>query len=455
MRSSPSGVGRGSVWSCTNGKCARLRLPVGGLGSCLLALCLSASVAAAQTAKQDTVTARADKGYGPLGIELDEIAGEIGLLDKRRIETKDSGLASFLVFPKLELDTTHESNLFRDDKNEVDDQIFRVQPSLLLASDWTRHYFRFFAGGDLGFHRRTTSENFEDFRASADGGVDVTDDTQVNAMLGFARGHESRERQDDPGGNVDPIVSYESKARLGGKYVGGPGLLRGDVEARNLDFQDSDGFDADERDRAEYRATMRIGYELLPGTTFFVEPQGILIDYDREFDNSGFEQGSHGYSVLAGTTWDASGVTFFEAAVGYLQRSFEESRFDTFDGINFSLKMIWNPTDMLTVTANAGRKVEQTSLSRSSSILTSFGDAKVDYGLLDSLILSLGVAFRNEDTQETERDDDVLNASLGARYLISRNWYAGMRYGYSQRSSNEDRNDFINHAISLRLGAQF
>ena len=416
---------------------------------------LTVTAAGAQTAKQDTVTARAEQGYGPLGIELDEIAGGVGLLDDRAVETKESGLASFLVFPRLELDTTHETNLFRDNDNEVDDQIFRVKPSLSVASDWSRHFFRFFAGGDLGFHRRTSSENFEDFRVAADGGVDVTGEAQANASLGFARRHESRERQDDPGRGVEPIVSYESKARLGGKYTGGPGLLRGSIEARNLDFQDSDGFDADERDRNEYTSTVRLGYEFLPGTTLFVEPQGTLVDYDREFDNAGFEQGSHGYSVLAGATWDASGVTFFEAAAGYLERSFEESRFDTFNGFNFALKMIWNPTDMLTVTANAGREVEQTSVTRSSSILTTFGNARIDYGLLDNLILSLSLSYRNEDTRETTRDDDVLDASLSAKYLINRNFYAGMRYGYAQRDSTSDQNDFTNHAVSLRLGTQF
>jgi hypothetical protein len=272
-------------------------------------------------------------------------------------------------------------------------------------------------------------------------------------MIGAQR-HEKRGDPDDPGVAVAPIVFHEGTAKLGAEYGGDPVLLRGGLESTVLDFQDSGAFDADERDRIEHRANFRVGYEFVPGTTIFLEGKGNLRRFRNGHDNLGFRQNSQGYEVLLGGTWDVSGVTFAEFGVGFLSQSYDEAAFSTIRAFNASGKLVWNPTDLLTVTAKLERTVRETQEVGVAGILTSRFNAMVDYEFMESTVLSLGFGYQLGDYRGGDRVDHGYSAKLGAKYLINRNLFSEFAIQYDRRDSNLAGQDFKSTQFSARVGAQ-
>jgi hypothetical protein len=245
-----------------------------------------------KTALDDAVRTRPHPLPGPIGIELDEVLGSVGILSARTVENKSSPLSSFVVHPKFETDIRHETNLYYESSNTVADQTLVLRPGLLISSDWANHEAKLTAGGEVGIHRRTSSEDYQDAYAGFDGRMDVTDAFRTSLGIRLERRHESRGRPDDPGRKVDPIVDYAQIYRLGAEYKPDRFLVRGTASTTILSYVDSPGFDAADRDRQEYNGALRLGYETLPGTTAFVEGRSNLIDYRRNVDAFGFRQGA-------------------------------------------------------------------------------------------------------------------------------------------------------------------
>jgi hypothetical protein len=407
------------------------------------------------TAKDDAVRNRPHPLPGPVGIELDEILGHIGLLSASTVENKSSPLSSFLVHPKAEAEVRHETNLYYEKDNPVADQTAVLRPELAIVSDWANHDFKFGAGGEIGIHRRASSEDYQDAFVGLDGRIDVTDELRAYAGARLERRHESRGRPDDPGRAVDPIVDYAQLYKLGGEYKPDRFLFRGDLSTTVLSYVDSAGFDGGERDRQDYNAALRLGYELLPGTTSFIEQRANLIDYRRDVDAFGFRQGAHGYETLAGATWHISGVTFAELAAGYLLEEYDEGRFQPVKGPTFSATITWNATDLMTLTANGARTIEETASAEASGIFVTSANVAADFELRYDLILTLAVRYRNEDTRGLDRKEDVVGAFLEASYRLDPNLYASFRFDHSQRFSAERLREYSAETVSTRIGVQF
>jgi hypothetical protein len=407
------------------------------------------------TARDDSVRVRPHPLPGPIGVELDEIFGLVGLLSAEEVANKSSPLASFLVHPRLETDVRHESNLYYERDNPVADQTLVVRPQIAVVSDWANHELKAAAGGDIGIHRRTSSEDYQDAFFALDGRMDVTGDLHTIAGARLARRHESRGRPDDPGRAVDPVVAYAQTYRVGAEFKPDPYLLRGEVATELLNYLDAAGFDGDERDRRAVRGSLRLGYAFVPGTTAFVEQRANAIRYRRRIDNGGFLQGSHGYETLVGATWNVSGVTFAETAAGYLIARYDEPRFGTIEGPTFSLTLLWNATDLLTVTANGARSIEETATPDISGILVTSAGLTADFELGTDLILTLAAAYRNEESRGIDRTEDVINALVEASYRFDSNVYAALRFEHARRFSGEPARGYSAEIVTGRLGVQY
>jgi len=408
-----------------------------------------------KTALDDAVRTRPHPMPGPIGIELDEALATVGLLSASTVENKSSPLASFVVHPKVETDFRHETNLYYEKNDVVADQTFVLRPELTVASDWANHELRAAAGGEAGIHRRTSSEDYQDAYFSLEGRVDVTDELRTRAGARLERRHESRGRPDDPGRAVEPIVDYAQHYRLGIEYKPDRFLIRGDASTTVLTYVDSAGFDGGDRDRQDYNGALRFGYELLPGTTAFVEERTNLIDYRRDVDAFGFRQGAHGYETLVGATWHVSGVTFAELAAGYLVERYDETRFNTIKGPTFSATVTWNATDLMTLTLNGARTIEETASADASGIFVTSASLTSDFEVRDDLILTLGLRYRNEDTRGLDRTEDVLAALFDATYRFDPNFYGSLRFDHSQRFSAESQREYTAETIAARVGVQF
>ena len=83
------------------------------------------------------------------------------------------------------------------------------------------------------------------------------------------------------------------------------------------------------------------------------------------------------------------------------------------------------------------RTVNETTVLGAASALTSSFGLRVDYGILENLILDAGADLDIESFDGIDREDKNLEMKLGAEYLIGANFIAAAKYSYEERFSDE------------------
>jgi len=390
--------------------------------------------ARAQTALEDSVARRPRPDFEPIGI----VAGPAG---------------SFLLFPALELQTRYTDNLFSTDSGTISDEIFVIKPEIKLRSDWDNHALNLAIGARNAHHVENPNEDWTDANFNADGRYDIADLGRLRAALTLERRHEARSSPDDPG-NPNPTIFYRGVAEIGGEYNPDALLLRLAVKAQRHDFRNNGSTNNDDRDRTIVEVRGRAGYEFTPGTTAFVEGALDNRDFDQKIDDAGFKRSSDGYEVLAGMTLDLSGVTFAELGVGYRRQRFDDPLLSDVQGISFAGRLLWNPTDLLSLSARLRRLINETTLSGASGVFTSVFSLKADYEAADNLLFDAKVTLTLQEFDGIQRQDDSLSFEFGGKYLIGPNLYAGARYSLENRASDAIGSDFTENRIRVFIGAR-
>lgn len=418
-----------------------------------LFLMLAALPAAAQTAEQDSVRGRSRPEFAPLGLELDQLFGSLGLMDRETVQNKSSALSSFVVYPKAEVSANYESNLFRD-ASKQSDRILVFSPGFAVRSDWVNHALAFTLDTDIGRHDRHPSEDYNDVRATLNGRFDAADNLKLDGLVQIGQEHQRRGTLLDNGRTSAALVYRQSVAGFGARYTDDRLLVHPEFKITGERYQSTTGQSNADLDRVVTELKTRVAYELLPGTAAFVEPSYNNRDYRLQRDFNGYLQNSHGYQMLVGVTWDVSGVTFLEFGTGYLRQEFDDPTFGTIQGPALSGRMVWNPLDSLTLDLRVARDVEERRQPVVAGVLVTSLRSRLDYEMLYNLILSLRFDYADEADQNTSRDDNRFNTGFEARYLVNQNWYAGLVAGYEKLNSSLADAGYSNVLLSLRLGAQ-
>jgi hypothetical protein len=221
------------------------------------------------------------------------------------------------------------------------------------------------------------------------------------------------------------------------------------------DIIEVDRLDAAAGDTIELDEVLLVGGKKVHVGTPFVEGAVDLRDLDDAADDNGFRRDSEGYEILVGATLDVSGVTFVELSGGYRRQAFDDPRLDDAAGFSFDGRVVWNPTDLLSLTARARRLVRETTVSNASSAFTSVFALSADYELLDNLVLNARLGYEIEDFQGIDREDDLLTFDLGARYLVGPNFSLGATYGFESRESDVAADDYTANTLRVFASVQF
>ena len=406
----------------------------------------------AQDAANETVERRKRPDFEPLGLDLDRMLYGPERTP-RGARSPGGALGSFIVYPKLEVDTFWEDNIFRTQNDRRDDFIFRIKPSIAIVSDWDRHAVGLTASAAFDRYARYHSENTEEYQTEANGRLDITEDLALSAKAGFAHLTETRGSINDPGPLFEPTRYNVYSAQTSLEYSGAL-FVRPTFDFRRLVYEDNNGIDYSDRDLNQYGVRLRIGTGLTPDTMIFVEPGYNWREHDRSIDNQGYRRDSEGYQILGGIAWNVSDVTKVEVAIGYMSQEYEDKRLGRVSGVAAQGEIIWNATDNITVTGLLRRSIEETNIAGVSGVLVTLGQAGFQYEFADNLYGIARVAFGAYDYGSVDRDDAVLQVGIGLTYFLTRNFYGGIGYEYTVRDSNQVGQDFRNNRVMLRLGAQ-
>ena len=388
-------------------------------------------------------------------------AQELDVTKRPRPEYDAAGLraGSFLIFPKTTISETYNTNIYATENNTADDFITRLSPEITVNSDWNNHALNARAFVDHAFYASHNDEDYTDYGLLADGRIDIQRSAYLFAGGGAEHLHEDRGSENAVNG-TDPTEFDRYTANLGGTYK--PNRLGVTLEGnwKNLDFDDvstSTGatINNDDRDRDVYGERLRIGYDVQPGYTAFIQGSLNQRDYDSVPDDNGFNRNSDGYRVDAGIEVRLSNVIDAEFFGGYFNQNYDDARFSDVSAFDAGARVLWSVNPLTTVKASLARSVEETVQINSSSYVATIAEVGVDYELRRNILIGAGGSFSNNDYQGISRNDDVWRLNLNGKYLINRRFFVGATVGYADRDSNTANKSYEQFTAGAFVGAQF
>jgi hypothetical protein len=380
--------------------------------------------------------------------------------DRPEVDALGMMVGDFWLFPALGVETYHNDNIFATNVREESDSILRIKPELDLESNWNRHMLNLTASADIGRYRDNDSEDFEDYRISIDGRLDVQGEDTLTGKVGYARKHVLRSSPNDQNGK-EPTTYDVGSASTAYRKRFNRFSFRVGAEFERRDYNDVKSplgkkINNDDQDRDELEGLVQLNYDISPQYSVFLRTRYNTIDYDDTFDSRGLQRSSDGYKIVVGTELRLTGLLYGEVFAGYGKRNYDDSTLKNIDEPTGGVSLTWLPTQLTTVTFSVERYVSETVVSATSGILSTKGAVVVDHELLRSLLLQARLSTSEDDFEGINRNDTYVGAGFGANYLMNRHLYLSLNYDYLDRDSDvpTGRQDFTSNVIWLGIRGQ-
>ncbi|MFN0264687.1 outer membrane beta-barrel protein [Tepidamorphus sp. 3E244] len=334
--------------------------------------------------------ARDDDAYAPLGIRA----------------------GSFIVRPSVELRAGHTSS------SSEDTDFLRLEPELVVESDWIRHQFNARA---TVRHEESDGDPSSDTRVDgrAELRLDVNRDMVANFELNMSRDRVNPSDPDLPATaleetEVDEIGFVAQLSRRFGRFLA---TISGSVtDYAYGDTAISGGgpaVDGSEQDYRAWEAGLRLDYESTDRLGLFTEVAVNTRDYDRDVSSGGLRLGSDGVSVLGGVTFGGGGRLRGEAGIGYQFQRPDEPTFGDVHAFLARAAILYEASALTTLSFTADTEIDDT-IGGSGSVTVHTLRAGVAHALRRNVLLTAGVGARFEGSATT------LSAEAGAEYKLNR-----------------------------------
>lgn len=382
---------------------------------------------------------------------------------------------SFLFYPTIEGSVKYDSNIYKaragvtqSNAGEIDDFIFQIKPGFNLTSDWNQNAFSFYADADIAKYGDNSGEDYEDFNVGANGRIDVSRGTFINYGASYSDKHEDRGSPDTTTNAAEQTVYESFKANVG--FVRDLSLvsLAVDGNYEKLDFDDvalnSGGtLNNDDRDRERWAGSVRLGYEVDQYYETFVKFSANRVEYDDSQEDGGPQRNSDGWEVVAGAAFDITGTSQGEIFGGYVKQNYDSDSLEGVDDFTFGASLLWSPTGLTSVRTSVSRSVTETTLTEvintvntpAAGILGTLFNLQLEHELQRNVLLKGTATYTRQDFKNINRADDLFNASLGARYLLNRNFAVDATYTFDARDTTVALQDYKSHIFMVSLRSQW
>ena len=447
-----------------------IKRTIAGICGAVAALCVATGACAQTTdapVNPDDEAPLETFAWSPFQVDDYNRGRNVSVLARDRPEYDASGIpvGGFIIFPKLVASTEFNSNALASDTGAQSDWTFRLDPSLLIQSNWNRHELE--VGGDVQAtqNARFSSNNELAWRFHADGRLDIHGNSYVAALVDVRKLYIERSDTDFPQNATGPTAYYSYGALLKGVYEYDRVRLTGTLAAYYLDYGVTPGLngtpvDQNYRDNTFLTADGRAEYGFTPEVAGFAELSESAVQYRAPAGPFGPNPNANETDFLVGANFDIAHLARGEAAIGVLDRSYGPRQYKGNVGLAANGKVEYFPMDRLTLTASARRALVETIYGFGTKISPGYIDTggrfEADYELKYNLILTGRIDQSVENYQEVDRNDVVGLYSIGGTYLINRNLGFNLSYRrYDRASSGADHyRSFGGNEVFLTLVLQ-
>jgi hypothetical protein len=414
-------------------------------------LLLSGTAAFAQQPQQINVPVRGQSRYEDPVFSADVPRGlSVFERDRPDFQPPEIRAGSFFINPAIGLATQYTDNMFASDDDTDEDVLWIANPSVRATSDWSRHALTFRAGAEGATYQDNDKQNYTDMLVGLNGAFDIARGFYVSGGASWQHLHEERSSPNSTVGNQDAPVEFDLGVYNIGliRKVGLIGFELG-FDTRRWEYDNTDAFNNDTRDRYEYIGTGTVSYEFMPGYSAFTSLILNQREYDDSVDLQGFQRDSDGWEVRAGANVELTTLVSADIYAGFLEQDYEDARFDTVDGMVFGSSFLWNVTPLTSVRGAIGREVRDSVLANVSSYLQTTYKLSAEHELMRNVLLGASFQYQDLDFEgvSIDRADQYYLTSVGGRYLVTRNVSLGLDYQYQTRATDAANLDFVENIV--------
>ncbi|NKN34549.1 outer membrane beta-barrel protein [Marichromatium bheemlicum] len=407
-------------------------------------LCLSPVVLAQDAALRTSVDYLQPVAERPVAVEEDERFVRLG---------------GWKLTPQAELSGTFDSNIYATAKDEEDDFITVLKPKARLQSDWNVHEVMLEAGADLGWYQDFSSEDYQDFYLVNRNRLDIVYGTRLLTDVLYRDAHVARSSPDSDGLTAEPLTYELLRGMIGFERDLGILGLRADIQAEDINYDDSDRvgggtIDNSYRDRTVVDGGLRLSYSRFEGAEAYLSARLREVSYEDSTLGGRPDRDSSGYDIGLGLRKSVSDLWVFDAFVGYSPRHFADRALDDISGgdaLAFSVKALWNPTPITSLIADFQRKTFETTTVGSSALISTAFNLRLEHKLTEALLLDANLGYSINDYAGVSREDDLYRASLGVAYHLTQLASVRAEYSYRERDSTAALNDYDRQLLQLQL----
>jgi hypothetical protein len=351
----------------------------------------------------------------------------------------------FEVTPLLGFQTKYRDNIYLQEDNTTDSWIFVARPSLSAVARDRQNLYSLEYQGEAGWYDESSSRDDNDYfdnTFSGNAHMEFSERRIVELYTKYAMLHEERGTgltEGEVGQLVDENVEYD-QTEVGGSFQLGANdharleLRAGYMEREYQNFEDI----TRTRDRDETTLGTTFFYPIAPKTDLLAEYTYRDIDYPNPFEVDPPLDSEENF-FMVGAQWEMTPNSTSTGKLGYIDKSFDDSARDDWDGLGWSLELRMQPRVQDTVVVSTQRKPEETTREGNFADQANLS-VKWTHQWSDRVYSILGTYYARDKYEDSfnDRDDDIYNVSVRGGYQFRRWVSLYGEYRYDEKDSNVD-----------------
>ncbi len=365
-----------------------------------------------------------------------------------RLQVGDFALQSSAAFFM-----SYDDNIEADDEEREEDVFLSFSPSMRAQSLYARHSLGFSASGTASTAVKNGSEDFFDWSIGADGKVDLSRQSKINAAVGYTRETEddeaidAEEDQNDLTFNLfNASLSYNTKGDKIG-YSFGSSVSRLDAE----------GSDFDDRDRTTLGLRASASYAFSDRLSLSFGPTYQYSTFDEDVADDGEDRDAQIFGARVGGGFKASRTVSTQASIGFSVARFADDDRENDQSLVGGVGLTWDAGAGTSLELRAGQTLGLTVVDGADTRKTTTGLARLRHSLKlgSRSAISSSLAYGVSEVSDLDRTDHTIGASLGYAYRLAENIFFNSSYRFSLRNSDDNEADFHRNLISLGISVTY
>ena len=261
-----------------------------------------------------------------------------------------------------------------------------------------------------------------------------------------------------PAGVTNPpgVHDLSATATLNGTFGRGVVALEGLAQRTIYENAVSGGTIIDQSDRNNdlFGTRLRLGYELTPLLTPFIEGWLTRRIYDQTLDDNGIARSSTGTAIRAGLAYDSDPVLKGELALGAREEDFDDATLATIHAFTVDGSVVWSPTRLLTVTGDVTTAINPATLPGSSGSVAYAGAVDVAYAYRSDIAFDWTAGLLDESFQGIDETDMTYSLGAAVTWKLNRSLRLVTGYVHQWLTSNAPGRAYTSDAVRVDLRLQ-